>query len=289
MKHLPARTACMLLAAALLGACATTATPPGAVGQNPADPWEGWNRKVYAFNDAVDNAVLRPVAEVYRDVLPQPVRTGVSNVLRNVNDVWSAANHLLQGKAQHGLEMGWRVLANTTFGLGGLLDPATEMGLQRRPEDFGQTLGVWGVPNGPFVILPFLGPSTVRDTAGLLADRQVSTASLAADWHDVAGLTLLEVVSLRASLLDAGRLLDQVALDRYSFLRDGYLQRRLDAVYDGAPPFVDEFADEPTAGASGKAGAAPSATSDSRLPPRPTEPPGKPGVQPVPPKPGEKR
>lgn len=264
-----------LLLAALLTGCATTGAPTAsgdapntaAMGQNPADPWEAWNRKVYAFNDAVDNAVVRPVAEFYRDVLPQPVRTGVSNVLRNVNDVWSAANHLLQGKVEQGLTMGWRVLTNTTFGLGGLLDPATEMGLQRRPEDFGQTLGVWGMPSGPFLMLPFLGPSTVRDTAGLLADRQVSTASLAADWHDVTSITLLEVVSLRASLLDAGRLLDQAALDRYSFLRDGYLQRRLDAVYDGAPPFVDEFADEPPAAQT-------------------TEPAGRPGVQAGKPKPG---
>ena len=277
-----------LLLTALLTGCATTATSPAApgaantaaMGQNPADPWEAWNRKVYAFNDAVDNAVVRPVAEFYRDVLPQPVRTGVSNVLRNVNDVWSAANQLLQGKAEHGLQMGWRVLANTTFGLGGLLDPATEMGLQRRPEDFGQTLGVWGMPNGPFLMLPFLGPSTVRDTAGLMADRQVSPTSLAADWHDVTGITLVEVISLRASLLDAGRLLDQVALDRYSFVRDGYLQRRLDALYDGAPPVIDEFADEP---------ATPAASAGSLPAARPTEPALKPALERPMPKPGTQR
>ena len=275
----------VLLLTALLAGCATTATSTGgtgaantaAMGQNPADPWEAWNRKVYAFNDAIDSAVLRPVAELYRDVLPQPVRTGVSNVLRNVNDVWSAANPLLQGKAEHGLQMGWRVLANTTFGLGGLLDPATEMGLQRRPEDFGQTLGVWGMPNGPFLMLPFLGPSTVRDTAGLLADRQVSASSLAADWHDVTGITLVEVISQRAGLLDAVRLLDQVALDRYGFLRDGYLQRRFDALHDGAPPFIDEFADEP---------ALPAARADSKPALRPTEPPVKPAVEKPLPKPG---
>lgn len=279
MKRFRARAVGSLLAAALLAGCATTAPPAGAMGQNPADPWEAWNRKVYAFNDAVDEAVLRPVAETYRDLLPQMLRTGVSNVLRNINDVWSAANHLLQGKLEHGLETGFRVLTNTTFGLGGLLDPATEMGLQRRQEDFGQTLGVWGMPNGPFLMLPFLGPSTVRDTAGLLGDRQVSAASLAADWHDAAGITLLEVVSLRASLLDAGRLLDQVALDRYSFLRDAYLQRRLDAVYDGAPPFFDDFADEPET----------SASSDKPAAPKPTEPPGKPGIQSAVPKPGGNR
>jgi phospholipid-binding lipoprotein MlaA len=284
----------LLIAAAALGltGCATTGAPSGAAGAaatapSPADPWEGFNRKVFAFNDAVDNALVRPLAETYRDLLPTPVRTGVSNVLRNINDVWSAANHLLQGKLEHGVEMGFRVLTNTTFGLGGVLDPATEMGLQRRPEDFGQTLGVWGFPNGPFVMLPLLGPSTVRDTTGLLADRQVSASSLAASGGDQAAITALEVISLRASLLDAGRLLDQVALDRYSFLRDSYLQRRLDAVYDGAPPFVDEFADEPdsAAAASRKPAAQPAAQPAAK----PTEPQGKPAVQPPVPKPGTQK
>jgi phospholipid-binding lipoprotein MlaA len=229
------------LALALLGGCATVgdnATP----GQK-ADPFEGWNRKVYAFNESVDAAVLKPVAETYRDVVPQLVRTGVDNVLGNISDVWSAANQVLQGKFQTGVEMGMRVLTNTVFGLGGLLDPATEVGLTRRAEDFGQTLGVWGVGNGPFIMLPLLGPSTLRDTGGLVVDRQTAPSSLPAKAGEQVAVAALEVVSLRTSLLSATDLLDQIALDKYSFTRDAYLARRRDQLFDGAPP-LDIFDDE---------------------------------------------
>ncbi len=250
-RHVAAAALAAALAAGL-GGCATvapataaTAAPPA----NPADPWEAWNRKVYAFNDAVDGAVVKPLATAYRDVVPQLLRTGVSNFFGNIGDAWSAANHLLQGKATSGVEMGWRFMTNTVIGLAGVLDPATEMGLQRRSEDFGQTLGAWGVGPGPFVMLPLLGPSTLRDSAGLLVDRQASASRLAGTDAGSYGVTTLEVLSLRASLLGATGLLDQVALDRYSFLRDAYLQRRLDAVYDGAAPMVDEFADEPASAA----------------------------------------
>lgn len=256
-----------LLAAllSLLGACATV--PPGtsaAAGAapaiaNPTDPWESFNRKVYAFNDAIDEAVLKPVATAYRDVVPQIVRTGVSNVLGNLGDVWSAANHLLQGKLQVGLEMGMRVLSNTFFGLGGLLDPATEMGLTKRHEDFGQTLGRWGVGTGPYLVLPFLGPSTLRDSAGLAVDRTAYGSMLTLPWKEESGLAVLELLSVRASLLSASQLLDQVALDRYSFLRDAYLARRRDAVYDGAAPmevFEDDAALPPAKPAAPAASAA---------------------------------
>ncbi|MBX3634802.1 MAG: VacJ family lipoprotein [Rubrivivax sp.] len=244
-----------LLAAALLaGGCATVASgegrsEPAPFAANPVDPWERFNRKVFAFNEAVDEAVLKPVAEGYRKVVPQLVRTGIGNVLGNVYDVWSMVNHLLQGKVHHGLDMGMRVLTNTLFGLGGLLDPATEMGLVRRSEDFGQTLGRWGLPTGPYLVLPFLGPSSVRDGAGLLADRQVSPSTLPDREAARYGVTALEVVHQRALLLGTTALVDQVALDRYSFLRDGYLARRRDQVYDGAPPLealedFDDFDDE---------------------------------------------
>lgn len=246
--------AALLALLTLLGACASV--PPGAgttAGTAPAvttptDPWESFNRKVYAFNDAIDEAVLKPVATAYRDVVPQIVRTGVSNVLGNIGDVWSAANHLLQGKLQDGLEMGMRVLSNTFFGLGGLLDPATEMGLTKRHEDFGQTLARWGVGTGPYLVLPFLGPSTLRDSAGLAVDRTAYGSMLTLPWKEESGLAVLELVSVRASLLSATKLLDDVALDPYSFLRDAYLARRRDAVYDGAPPmevFEDDAADPP--------------------------------------------
>lgn len=225
----------------LFTACATV---PGAPPPPKEDPWENFNRKVYNFNEAVDTAVLKPVAEAYRKVVPQLVRTGVSNVLGNVGDVWSAANHLLQGKVHMGLDMGMRVLTNTVFGLGGLLDPATEMGLTRRSEDFGQTLGRWGMVPGPYLVLPLLGPSTLRDSGALLIDRQASASSFITNNHAAYGVTALEVVNLRASLLGASQLLDAVALDKYSFLRQAYLSRRLDAVYDGAPP-MENFDEEP--------------------------------------------
>ncbi len=230
---------------ALASACATA--PVGTIAANPVDPWESWNRKVFAFNDAVDEAVLKPVAQAYKDWVPQLVRTGVSNVFGNIGDVWSAANHFLQGKVGSGMEMGMRVLTNTLFGLGGLLDPATEMSLPRRSEDFGQTLGVWGLPAGPYVVLPLLGPSSVRDTAGQPLDRYAGSSSLYFDSNAYV-TSVLQLVSVRSELLATTKLLGDVSLDKYSFVRDGYLSRRLDQVYDGSPPlekFEDEFSDPP--------------------------------------------
>jgi phospholipid-binding lipoprotein MlaA len=231
---------------------------------NPTDPWENWNRKVYAFNDAIDRAVLKPVAETYRDVLPAKVRTGVTNVLGNISDVWSTANQFLQGKVSNGFEMGMRVLTNTFFGLGGLLDPATEMGLVKRSEDFGQTLGRWGVGNGPFVVLPLLGPSTVRDTAGFVVDRQAGATNITDVTAQKYEILALQLVSGRANLLSTGTLIDQVALDRYSFIRDAYLARRRDELYDGAPP-METFQDEPPdPPAKAAAPAAPAASAAKR-------------------------
>lgn len=227
-------------AALLAGGAAASAQ---AVAQASADPWQGFNRAVFGFNDAVDEAVLKPVAQAYRDVLPQPVRTGVSNVYGNFDDAWSAVNHLLQGKAQSGLEMTMRVLVNSTFGLLGLLDPATEMRLGRQSEDLGQTLAVWGVGSGPYVVLPLLGPSTVRDTLALPADRAVSPSRLVDREARRAAVTALGVVDTRSRLLATTELLGQVALDRYTFVRDAYLSRRLDQIYDGAPP-LEDFDDE---------------------------------------------
>jgi phospholipid-binding lipoprotein MlaA len=231
-----------LLAVALLaGGCATVANP------DPSDPWEGFNRKVFAFNDAVDKAVLRPVAEGYRDAVPQLVRTGVSNVLGNVGDAWSAVNHFLQGKGKSGLDMTMRVLTNTLFGIGGLLDPATEMGLKRQSEDFGQTLGRWGVPAGPYLVLPLLGPSSARDGVGRVADVAASPGNIPKDSTVAAGVTVLNIVDTRAALLGVTGLADSVALDRYSFFRQGYLSRRQNEVYDGAPPAeaFEDIGDDP--------------------------------------------
>lgn len=260
-----------VLVLACAGGCATVgpALPGAAVAQakNPIDPWERWNRRVFAFNDAVDNAIVKPVAETYRTVVPQLVRTGIDNVLGNLYDVWSTVNHFLQGKGQVGLEMGMRVLTNTLFGLGGLLDPASEMKLERRSEDFGQTLGRWGIGNGPYVVLPLLGPSTVRDSAGLVLDRAVAPGSLPESAGARNGVTAVELLHARSKLLDTTRLADEVALDRYSFFRDAYLARRRDVLYDGAPPMetFDDAADPSTDTPPAKAAApAASAASESK-------------------------
>jgi phospholipid-binding lipoprotein MlaA len=240
------RRVLLALAVASLGGCATVAPTVGPAAAN--DPWQGWNRKVFAFNDAVDSALLKPVATTWRDVVPAPLRQGVSNFFGNFGDVWSAANQLLQGKLSTGLEMGMRVMSNTIFGLGGVLDPATEFGLTKRSEDFGQTLAVWGVGSGPFVMLPLLGPSTLRDSLALPLDRAATSSSLYINGINSYVATPVQLVQLRSELLDTTRLLDTVSLDKYSFVRDAFLARRLDQIYDGAPPlakFEDEPADEP--------------------------------------------
>ncbi len=300
MRRRAAATALMWRSAAaaallvLASGCATVSTPtaqPAAAGgaapaaaKTPGDPWENWNRKVFHFNERVDEAVLKPVATAYRDNVPQLVRTGIGNVLGNIRDVWSAANHLLQGKVHSGLDMGMRVLTNTVFGLGGVLDPATEFGLKRQSEDFGQTLGRWGLGPGPYIVLPFLGPSTLRDTGGFLLDRQFSPSSLASNTAGSLSIVAVEVIDLRADLLAAGNLLNDVALDKYSFLRQAFLSRRLDQVYDGAPPmesFEDEGADPEPAGAAAQKPAA-AAPAPGPAAARPAEPAASAPVKPAP-------
>lgn len=252
----PRIVAAVLAAAALLAGCATTA--PRAPTNPQADPWEGFNRSVFAFNDAVDEALLAPVATAYRDFVPSLVRTGIANVFGNIDDAWSAIHHFLQGKPASGLDMTMRVAVNSSFGLFGLLDPATELRLERRPEDFGQTLAVWGAGPGPYLVLPLLGPSTVRDTLAKPLD-MLPSPSLMTDRESARnGLRVLGIVDTRARLLATTDLLGQAALDRYSFARDAYLARRLDQVHDGAPPLddPDDAADTPPARTSTPAPAA---------------------------------
>jgi phospholipid-binding lipoprotein MlaA len=254
------RTGTLLLAAWLPAAAvwADEATPPEAAASvtaaasapedetdepavNPRDPYESLNRKVFEFNDKLDANVLKPVAETYQKIVPSMVRSGVSNVLGNLGDVWSTVNQLLQGKVGNAGEMTFRVLTNTVFGIGGLMDPATELGMERRSEDFGQTLGRWGVPPGPYVVLPLLGSSTARDTAATPVDMYASLdTQLTSGTSAAVGVSVLKVVNTRANLLGASQLLDQIALDRYSFIRDAYLARRRSQVYDGNPPDDDE-------------------------------------------------
>lgn len=232
----------LALAATLGAGCASVPNP------NPADPLEGFNRGVQRFNDAVDDAVLRPVATAYRDHLPRPLRTGVGNFFGNLDDGWSAVNHLLQGKLEPALNMTLRVAVNSTFGLAGVLDIASEAGLERESEDFGQTLGRWGLPAGPYLVWPLLGPSSIRDSVGRPLDMAATSAvRIGVDEGALAGATLLNVVDTRARLLGATRLLEDIALDRYIFLRDAYLSRRRNLVYDGDPPPLPDPDDPPAA------------------------------------------
>jgi len=215
---------------AIASGCATGPNP------NPADPFEPFNRGVSRFNDVVDDAVLRPAATAYREVLPSPVRTGVNNFFGNLSDVWSFVNSVLQLKLQNSAETFMRVNVNTVFGLGGLLDIATEAGIDRHSEDFGQTLGRWGVPSGPYVVLPLFGSSTLRDTAAWPIDRRGDLLRALNDIPVRNSLYVLRVIDGRASLLRAGQLLDDAALDKYSFTRDAFLQRRRNEVHDGNLP-----------------------------------------------------
>lgn len=200
---------------------------------NPIDPLEPFNRSVFRFNEGVDRAVLRPVATAYRDTLPLLVRTGVSNFFGNLGDVWSLANNVMQLKLQNSAETFMRLNVNTIFGLGGLLDIASEAGIERHREDFGQTLGRWGVPTGPYVVLPLLGPSTVRDTAALPVDHYGDVLSVVHDVGARNSLYALRVVDERATFLRAGQMLDEIALDKYSFTRDAFMQHRRSEVSGG--------------------------------------------------------
>lgn len=199
---------------------------------HPQDPLEPFNRNVSAFNDAVDSAVLKPVATVYRDVTPDVVRTGVSNFFSNLSDVWSFTNATLQLRPREASENFLRFGVNTAFGLGGVLDVASEMGIERTRLDFGQTLGRWGVPAGPYLVLPIFGPSSVRDAAGFGTELR---GDLVQDIPSTAtrnSLTVLRAVETRANLLRATSMLDGAALDKYSFTRDVYLRRRQSQIED---------------------------------------------------------
>jgi phospholipid-binding lipoprotein MlaA len=207
---------------------------------DPRDPLEGWNRAVFRFNDGLDTVLLKPVALGYRAVVPEPARNGVSNFFGNLADVWSIANNLLQGKGQSAGTMYFRVAINTFFGIGGLFDVASDLGIERQSEDFGQTLGRWGMPAGPYLVLPVLGPSSLRDTAGLSLDLKAGVSAYTKDRPTINSLTALQVVDTRTNLLGASKVLDDIALDKYSFVRDAYLARRRNLVYDGNPPPLPE-------------------------------------------------
>lgn len=204
------------------------ATPP----HNPQDPLEPFNRAVFNFNDTVDRTALKPAATAYKNITPGFVQVGVNNFFGNLADVWSGVNNLAQAKGQDGLSDLTRFALNSTFGIFGVLDIATPAGLRKHSEDLGQTLGYWGVPSGPYLMLPIFGPSTIRDAAALPVDLWGDPWSHKdpVRWRNV-GIGV-RAIDQRASILDASNLLEDAALDRYEFIRDGYLQRRASKIYD---------------------------------------------------------
>ncbi|HEY5293471.1 MAG TPA: VacJ family lipoprotein [Burkholderiales bacterium] len=220
----------LLTALVGLGGCATT-------GGSPGDPLEAYNRTMFSFNDDVDKAIIKPVASGYKSVMPEFARTGVTNFFANLGDLWIGINNILQGKVGAGASDFGRFAMNTTVGILGLFDVASNAGLEKHNEDFGQTLGRWGVGSGAFVVLPLLGPSSVRD----------GFSRLVIDWHGdplwyVGNIPTrneligARVVDDRANLLDVSRLAEEAALDHYAYVRDAYLQRRRSLIYDGDPP-----------------------------------------------------
>jgi phospholipid-binding lipoprotein MlaA len=228
-----ARRLCLLLGVGmllLLQACASVKSA------DARDPWEPMNRSVYQFNDAIDTVALKPAAQLYVKVLPSMVRTGVSNFMGNLGDVWSMANSALQLKGQATVETFLRINVNTFMGLGGILDVATEMGLEKRREDFGQTLGYWGVQPGPYVVLPLFGPSTLRDALAFPVDMQGNVTNTLADQSTRNALLVTRLVDMRAGLLKTVDAIKASSLDPYSFFRDGFLQKRLNDIHDGNPP-----------------------------------------------------
>lgn len=200
------------------------------------DPFESYNRAMFQFNDAIDENFLKPIAAAYRDYVPTPIQSGISNFFSNLGDILVIINDLLQGKFAQARDDTMRFVFNTFFGLFGIFDVATYMDLPKHHEDFGQTLGAWGISDGPYLVLPFLGASSMRDTVGLVADWQVDPIAGIDDTTTRYATIGLKIVDTRADLLGASNVLDKAAFDRYAFLRDAYLQRRKHLVYDGNPP-----------------------------------------------------
>lgn len=224
-----ARNLALVLLLSGAAGCATT-------GSDPRDPHESFNRSMYSFNEGFDQAIGKPVATAYHDVVPDPIRTWVRNFFANIADLWIGANNLLQGKPADTVTDWARFAFNTTIGLFGINDVASEMGLEKHDEDFGQTMGRWGVDDGAYLVWPFLGSSSTRDTVGLVPDFYFDPVLK----HKPRGvryfMVTLRATGRRADLLDASRILEEAALDKYVFQRDAYLQRRRSQIYDGNPP-----------------------------------------------------
>ncbi|MDP9012592.1 MAG: VacJ family lipoprotein [Pseudomonadota bacterium] len=240
-----ARVALAIVVATALSACVTL--PPNST-PVPQDPWESWNRGVYKFNDVLDRAVAKPVAQTYVKVVPEPIRTGVTNFFANLETPTVMVNDALQGKFLAAATDLGRFILNSTVGLAGFLDPASSAGLAHNDEDFGQTLGKWGVPPGPFVELPVLGPSDLRDAPARAVDSYTNPRQYIKNTWVKYGLYLPDLTDRRARLLSLDETL-QHTYDPYAFVRDAYLQRRAYLVSDGQvteEPLLDPEADVPT-------------------------------------------
>ncbi len=216
-----------------LQGCATVANP------DPRDPLESFNRSMFGFNDVLDRAVIKPVATVYRDTTPNWLRQGVGNFFGNLADVWSIFNNAIQLRGPDTSDSIGRVMVNSTIGIGGLFDVASDLGIERHTSDFGLTLGRWGVPAGPYIVVPLMGSYTLREVAAYPLDRQGNLVNQIADDPTWYGVSALGVVDLRAQYLRAGDVVEGAALDKYSFTRDSYFQRQRNRVYDGNPPDED--------------------------------------------------
>lgn len=222
------RAAALVLAASLAGGCAQA---PSRV-----DPLEPMNRALYEVHDVVDTNLVKPIAQAYVDIVPQVIRLGVTNVFNNIEDLFSALNGLLQGKPDKAGDDLGRVMLNTMFGIGGLFDLASDLGIERGGEDFGQTFAAWGLPAGPYLFIPLFGPTTFRDGTGLLVRLGLGPVGFIPDVPLRNSLYGLGAVDLRAQVIGAGELVETAALDRYLFIRNAYLQRRTYLIYDGKPP-----------------------------------------------------
>jgi len=218
------RRALALLGLALLLSGCAVFRGPGA-GQK-LDPWESWNRKVFGFNESLDVHVLKPVATAYSAVVPSPVRQAVDNFFGNIGDAWSAVNLVLQGRFKPAVQQTMRFAVNSTLGFAGLLDISTEVGLERNSEDLGMTFGRWGFGTGAYIVWPLFGPSSVRDTLALPWDRLASPALVVHNGQSKVAITVLQTINARSNFLRAGEMLEDIALDKYTFYRDAYLQRR---------------------------------------------------------------
>lgn len=216
----------------LLTGCATAPDRGG----EPNDPLEPLNRRVHAFNEVFDRHIAQPVARGYNAVLPEPVNRGITNFFRNLGDVSVLVNSALQLKPRATVITANRLMINTTFGIAGVIDVAGMMGAKRQHEDFGQTLGYWGADAGPYLVLPFLGPSSVRDGTGFAVDSWYDPLNSIDDTTTLTGMTVLRAVDTRARLLGTTGLLDTAAVDPYAYTRDAWLRRRINQIHDGDPP-----------------------------------------------------